>query len=282
MTKAHNNFSYLTTLLLSISLIMMTACGSSRSNTSSSRNSKFNQLLTQAQEYYQAEKYDAALSSYNQALTLNSSSAEALTGRGAVYENLSNLQAAVDDYSKAMNANPQYALAYFYRGNLFYNNKNYRDALPDYKKYVELAPNSALAYEYLADTYARLNDHSRALKDYDTAISLNPDKALVYFNRAAAHDALNHKEAAFRDYKKYLAMDQSDNGTTRQACSRLNDLDWYVKDVLSAMFTNTCNRMQYEGNYETYSPDTQRRNCMLELEVFADGTSTWFDPCADE
>ncbi|WP_048327418.1 tetratricopeptide repeat-containing S1 family peptidase, partial [Crocosphaera watsonii] len=75
--------------------------------------------------YKNRQKYDLALSDYNQALTFNPQDAVAYNNRGILYQEQKQYDLALSDYNQALKFNPQDAVAYYNRGLLYQEQKQY-------------------------------------------------------------------------------------------------------------------------------------------------------------
>jgi tetratricopeptide (TPR) repeat protein len=69
--------------------------------------------------YSDLQKYELALSDYNNAIDINPNDATAYLGRGVLYSDLRKYDLALSDFSKAIEINPNLAQAYLGRSILY-------------------------------------------------------------------------------------------------------------------------------------------------------------------
>jgi tetratricopeptide (TPR) repeat protein len=118
-------------------------------------------------------KFVEALSSFNEAIHLNSSFASAYVARGIGEMVLrDNSQQAILNFTKAIELNPQYAEAYTNRGAVFTNLGQFDTALADQNRALELNPNYANAYNNRALLYLRTTEYDKAWEDVHQAEKL--------------------------------------------------------------------------------------------------------------
>ncbi len=125
-------------------------------------------------ECFQKGHYDAAITSYNEALRLNPKDANTHYKRGNARHYLGDYEGAIADYSQAITINPNYAKAYNKSGNVRYHLGDYEGAIEDYTQAIKINPSDAVAYRNRADTRDRIGDKQGAIEDYTQAIKINP------------------------------------------------------------------------------------------------------------
>ncbi|MBV7330572.1 tetratricopeptide repeat protein [Chloroflexi bacterium TSY] len=148
----------------------------------------------------------AAISDYDQAISLNPNYATAYYNRGNTYYDLGDLSAAISDYDQAISLNPNYATAYYNRGNTYYNLGDLSAAISDYDQAISLNPNYATAYYKRGIAYRDLGDMITAIVDYDQAISLNPSYATAYYKRGIAYCVQGDIIGAIADYDQAISL----------------------------------------------------------------------------
>ena len=86
-------------------------------------------------------QYETAIDRFEQALTIRSSSAEALWGRGEALSQIERHQEALISYTQALETDAGYAEAFYGRGNVLSAMGKYQDAIADYTQALVLRPN---------------------------------------------------------------------------------------------------------------------------------------------
>ena len=108
-------------------------------------------------------QFEAAVASYDRAISIQSDFAEAYSNRGLALKELNQLEAAVASYDKAISIKSDYAAAYVNRGNVLQDLgqldkavASYRRALEIKPDYIEVHSNLLFAHNYIADQSAEI------------------------------------------------------------------------------------------------------------------------------
>jgi len=145
-------------------------------------------------KYYQSGLFDKALSSYDAALGLDPSCADAYNGRGDVREEKGEYGLAVTEYTRAIKADAGYFPGYYNRGRLFIKLELYREAIEDFSAALGLRPDSLEAL------------YHRAIDDFNEFIAMHPDRAEGYNRRGVALARKNELEKAVRDFTRSMEL----------------------------------------------------------------------------
>lgn len=142
-----------------------------------------NTIISDAQEYLQmgqtllgAEKYEAAIDTFNKALLLDPMNLSIYMSKGLAYANLERFKEAKECFQKAVMVDKDFAPAYFQIGNIDFINDNFDEGLENYNHALALGYNSADLYYNLGLVYEEKNE---------------PDKALRYYTKACTMDKMN-------------------------------------------------------------------------------------------
>ena len=138
-------------------------------------------LIISGYAYYVAENYQGALSRFERALTLQTSSNELVNladvwyYTGEVHYNLNQFQQAVTDYSHVLEIDPTYGQAYGGRGTAYSYLGQEEKAIEDYTMALELKSGCPCVYYYNRGvSYSNLRQYENAIADYTMAIKLDP------------------------------------------------------------------------------------------------------------
>lgn len=156
----------------------------------------------QGNEYASKGLYEMAISQFSKAIAINSSCAEAFTGRGLIYcLHIQDLyEEALSDFSRAIELNPKDPVPYHGRGMIYYIKGLYDLALLDFTSVLELNPKwGSGLYKSRADIYLRKGCFIEAERDFSQAIELNPESGPSYLGRAIALFYLSQHDAALQD-----------------------------------------------------------------------------------
>jgi tetratricopeptide (TPR) repeat protein len=144
---------------------------------------------------YLQSQYDSAIAEYTDAISLDSSRADALTNRGVIRDLHGDHAAAIEDYTRAINTKPTYAEAYSKRAATYKSLDKFSQALADYTAAIRLDSASyefdptlhfANAYFGRGNVEFQLGDFEKAIADFDSTLALMPNHSVAMLNKARA------------------------------------------------------------------------------------------------
>jgi Flp pilus assembly protein TadD len=179
--------------------------------------------LALAETQRNSNDFTSALNSYNQALALNSNSAEALWGRGHTYMQTGEKTKAIEDLEKArklffnghdyqnailcfndlMTFKDKDAGYYLNRGTCFLQLGQYPNSIADLKKAIELDADLFLGYLNLGEAYCKTGEYKLSIETYKRARKLNPNSQQVFVGLTKAYYLKGDQSEAKKSYKKY-------------------------------------------------------------------------------
>ena len=179
-----------------------------------------------AQTQVNSHDFSTAVNSYDQALTLDPNSPEALLGRGLAYVQLNDQSKALKDLSKAAKRYTSEGdynkavicytnllglvdqdLEFFYnRGLCYLKLGRYQKSISDFEKTIELDKKFFLGYLHLGEAYYESGNYEASLKSYKKAKKLNSHSQQVYVGLAKAYFAKGKKSSAKKSYKKFKEL----------------------------------------------------------------------------
>lgn len=131
---------------------------------------------------------------------------DVLNNLGLALQMLKLYDAALTSYNQAISLNPNYLNAHFNRGNLLHDMMRYDDALISFRKVIALNPRHADAHVNLGNALKELGQHEAALASFDTAADLMPLRADIQYNRGLAAQDLQRPDQALAHYNKAIAI----------------------------------------------------------------------------
>jgi Tfp pilus assembly protein PilF len=152
------------------------------------------------------QQYEEALAYYTLAIELDPTFAEALTNRGATYNELEQYDEALVDHNTAIELDPENLEAYNNRAITFCKLEQYENALLDYARAIELDPARAQTYINRAYAYEKLGRYNDALVDYTQSIKLGFDKADVFIRRGLLHAQSGNYSEAAEDFDQAILL----------------------------------------------------------------------------
>ena len=125
-----------------------------------------------AQDYIDAQKYDKALSAFNEALKKAPNHPDILSHRGVCYLHLNQKKNCLDDFNLSLQLQPDYSYRY---ASLAYAKDYFGDidgAISAYEKAIELDPEDAVAYNNLGLLQEKKGYQQKAQRQFEKADKL--------------------------------------------------------------------------------------------------------------
>lgn len=96
-------------------------------------------LLTEAVELYDAQKYNEAIAMFNKIIATNPQNSTLYYYRALSYDALNNYQKAIEDYKSTIKYAPEMVIAYYSLAVDYDSIQNYTLAKENYKKYIDMS-----------------------------------------------------------------------------------------------------------------------------------------------
>lgn len=158
--------------------------------------------------FYQAKRNaDAAIMSYQMALSLDAENPEAFISLAEIYYDKKNYDASITCYQKALEFDQDNAQARCNLGFVNWEKGNTEEAINQYHMAIALYPEYDIAYNNLGVAYLDgENKPTLALKVFEMAIKHNPNYALAYYNKGRSLEELNRMSEAADYYQMALDL----------------------------------------------------------------------------
>jgi tetratricopeptide (TPR) repeat protein len=127
---------------------------------------------------------DAALTSYNSAVSLRPDHAEAFNNRGLTLHEMKRFDEALASYDRAIAVRPDYAETLNNRGNTLLALKRYKDSLASYDRALAVRPDYAEAFYNRGNALKEPQRFDEALASFDRALAVRPDYANAHWNES--------------------------------------------------------------------------------------------------
>lgn len=167
------------------------------------------QELAKGNEFYQHREYAKALSAYDQAIMLDSQSAEIYNNRGLTHYHLKNFADAVNDFSRAVEIDTSFAYAYNNRGMVRITIGNVELGIQDYTKAIQLNPKLVYAFNNRGNAYASLGQYQNALLDLQTAVDLADNNSEIHNNLGNVYLSMKRYYDAIIEYDRAIILNSS-------------------------------------------------------------------------
>ena len=129
---------------------------------------------THAQVLAKSGKTAEALAEFNQAIELDPNNAQALYGRGLLYQGEKQDARAIDDFTAANGLKPQQAEPLLGRAVSYLALDKFKEAAADLDEAVQADPQNAQIWATRGKAYERLGDKAKAAESYGRAANLRP------------------------------------------------------------------------------------------------------------
>ncbi|HEX4128641.1 MAG TPA: tetratricopeptide repeat protein [Pirellulales bacterium] len=126
---------------------------------------------------------------------------------GRYHASSGNYEAAVKSFNDALSMNPRYGVVYLARGKAQVRLGHYTLALEDLDTAVKMMPGYADVYLARAQAHAGLRNVADALADCDRAISLDKSTAQAFYTRSQVFAGIGQIAAAQADLQQALRLD---------------------------------------------------------------------------
>ncbi|MGD2086331.1 MAG: tetratricopeptide repeat protein [Candidatus Aminicenantes bacterium] len=161
-------------------------------------------------KFYNEEKFSEALYFYKEAnqgdIKIDPKYARVYNNMGIAFYNLQKYDEAISAYQNAIKIKPKYAAAYNNMGNALYKQEKYDDAIAAYKKAIEIAPEYPVDYLNMGNALRKKERYKEAITAYQKSIVLNPKSFYAYNNIGNALCHLDKYEDAIAAYKKAIEI----------------------------------------------------------------------------
>jgi len=156
------------------------------------------------------QEYQLAIADYNRAIELDPTHNHFYGNRGTAYHSIEEYQLAIADYNRAIELELTDSLIFTNRAQSYASIKEYRLAIADYCRAIELDPTNFTAYNNRGTIYNELESYQEAIVDFSRAIKLNHSKAIAHMNRGIVYDNLEEYERAIDDFTQAIILDDTD------------------------------------------------------------------------
>lgn len=111
------------------------------------------------------------------------------------------MEAAIESFNRAISLKPDYAEAYEYLGYSYDAQHKYDLAIDAYRQVIRLKPERAESYNGLGLAYRALNRYAEAIEAFNKSISLKPDFVAPHQNLGRMYFEIGDHVSAIEQYK---------------------------------------------------------------------------------
>ncbi len=148
------------------------------------------------QELYKKRRYQDAINSFEEAVSLDAKNAQAYRAMGKAYQKLRSYDKAIESYQMATSMKSDYVAAYLELGELQFLRKLYEPAQASFQRVLEIdgsfeggkaTTNLKAAFQKQGNIYFRQKNYKKAAEQYENATQVDPSDAGVFYNLGLAH-----------------------------------------------------------------------------------------------
>ncbi|WP_198013406.1 tetratricopeptide repeat protein [Thalassoporum mexicanum] len=163
--------------------------------------------------YFEEDKFEKALASYNKAIEINPVLDEAWFGYGVVLYELERFKEARTSFERAIESNPDFYEAWINHGNTQGQLGCYEEAFNSYERAIKIKPRSYEAYFNYGKALEESNHFNKAITQYDNAISIKPERFEAWLQRGINQSKLNLYDESIVSFDKVIAIHPSYAGS---------------------------------------------------------------------
>jgi tetratricopeptide (TPR) repeat protein len=160
-----------------------------------------------------------AMSSFENALRVDSTNFDALNGLITLYASSKQLDKAHERIDQALSAYPNLAALHFLKAKVYGFEQNAQNVEAELKRSIEIDPNYLVAYSSLAELYIKSKQEDRAIAEYQKIVAIRPENSAPYTMIGILEDMRGNHDAAAENYRQALEKDPN-------AAIAANNLAW--------------------------------------------------------
>ncbi|MBN3926366.1 tetratricopeptide repeat protein [Nostoc sp. NMS4] len=203
---------------------------------------------------YNLRRNEEAIASYDQALKFKPDYHEAWYNQGIALRHLGRNEEAIASYDQALKFKPDDHEAWNNRGNVLRNLGRTEEAIASYDQALKFKPDYHQAWNNRGYALGNLGRNEEAITDYDQALKIKPDHHEAWNNRGIALDDLGRTEEAIADYDQALKIKPD----LHQA--------WYKKACYYALQGNIEQALENLQQAINLSPDKYREMAKIDSD----------------
>ena len=146
---------------------------------------------------------------YENALSIESTNFNALSGLVRLYAQTNELGKAHARLDQVLNTYPTNASLHYLKAQAYGFERNSAQAEAELRKTLEIDPNYIAAYSSLGALFVNTKQEDRAIAEYQKILERRPDNATAHTLIGMLDDSRQNYEAAAESYKKAIGKDQN-------------------------------------------------------------------------
>ncbi|MEB3216647.1 MAG: tetratricopeptide repeat protein [Nostocales cyanobacterium 94392] len=257
-------------IIKTFTAMLLTGIGATASifiiNTINSANA--GELYKKANTFYELQRYQDALSSYQKAIEIQPEYAQAWNGQANVLYELNSYQEALLAYDKAIQIEPDYQESWSGRGFVLNKLQRFQEAISSFDKALKLESEAPEVWNGKGEALSNLKRYEEAIKSYDKAVELQPEYEQAWYNKAWALYSLRRYEDAFSTYEKVLQLNPNNERAWYNSGNALVNLN-RNNDAIKAY----SRAVEYKVNF--YQAWLSRGNILISLRRYPEALESF-------
>ncbi|MGF1588192.1 MAG: tetratricopeptide repeat protein [Pleurocapsa sp.] len=161
----------------------------------------------QALTLYSLKRYEAAISSYNQAIKIDPENIWLWNNRGEAYTRLDQFERAIFDFDKAIALDPNRSFVPWNNlGKLYYQQKEYQLAVEAYNEALAIKPDYLPALIGLGNAQKATGLYDLAINSYDRALAINLNYYEAWYGKGSVAEYLQQYQTAREYYQRAVEL----------------------------------------------------------------------------
>jgi tetratricopeptide (TPR) repeat protein len=180
-----------------------------------------------------AQEYEAVLTAYDQALTIQPNSHHTWNSKGITLHNLGRGEEAINSFNEALKIKPNYHYAWNWHGYVLNDLGRYEESIISYEQTLKIKPDDDYAWFARGQTLKNLGRNEEAIASYDQALKFKPDDHDAWNNRGIALGNLGRNEEAIASYDQALKFKPDDHEAWNNRGIALRQLGRFEEAIAS-------------------------------------------------
>ena len=190
-------------------------------------------LVDEANQLVKLSEYNKAISSYKEAISIQSDFVEAYYKLGNLYHQMGELDKAVRNYKKVVSLDPDYSKVHPNKTLLviyFFSKGEINNALETLQAWIKSNPDDALLFNMMGGCYLSLREFKMSIQSYEKALELKPDYAIPQhmINSLTGHTS----KSPPKEYVKNLFDDYAERFNDSLVQGLQYKLPFIIKDLI--------------------------------------------------
>jgi tetratricopeptide (TPR) repeat protein len=185
------------------------------------------------------EKYDEAIPSLKEALSLNPENVNIRYSLASVYRDNDRLSEAISEYKNVINMHPDYPNVHNDLGDVYKQQGRTQEAFEEYHKEIYFCqntlssqPNDPFALSDMSHAYNGIGDYHKAKELIDKALTIKPDYRQAYLTLANIQSNLGNSADALAALEKAKGLSTQKYFFIEKTINDINELKAFARDKI--------------------------------------------------